>query len=245
MRSRLSTYLLACQRRGVDTAILAVSLMASAYLMAFATGPAGPRWVGWYALLPLFVAIRVYRPAAALLAGALWGGSLYFFAASGLGSIVSPGLGSLLLLVALPAIYAYLGARLTRWIGFSPFVLGVGWIGVELGLAPLGLGEGLLGTTQSETTLLHWIASALGYVHVALLAALFNAYLVMLLSRVRVQVSSPRRVFGVRHIRRLLLPQDVSHPSLLFIEAIRPRGPPARGICAATWIVCGSVFLSI
>ncbi len=226
MRSKLGIYLAACQRRGLDTAMLVVSLIASAYLMAYATGPVGPRWVGWYALLPLFVAIRVYRPAAALLAGALWGGSAYFFAASGLGSIVSPGLGSLLLLMALPAIYAYLGALLTRWIGFSPFVLGIGWIGVELGLTPLGLGEGLLGTTQSETTLLHWIASALGYVHVALLAALFNAYLVTLLSHVRIRVSQGARVFGRRRLATLLIPQEVLDTSLQFIEATRPRGPP-------------------
>ena len=226
MRSRLCAYLVACRERGLDTALLGVALVASAYLMAFAASPAGPAWVGWYALLPLFVAIRVCQPKVALAAGAVWGGSLYVFAAFGLVSSVSPGLGSLLLLMAVPAIYSYLGARLTRWIDFSPFVLGVGWVGVEFGLAPLGLANGLLGVTQSDATVLHWIASALGYVHVALLAALFNAYLVTILGRVRVPVSKPRTVFGTRRFGTLLLPQAVLSTSLLFIEATRPRGPP-------------------
>jgi len=204
VRSRFRIYLQTCQRHGVDTVILAVSLVASAYLMAFVAMAGGRPWVSWYALLPLFVAIRVCRPSAALMAGAFWGGCLYTFASS-IGTS---------------------GARLTRWIGFSPFVLGVGWVGVEFALAPLGLNAGLLGVSESETSLLHWAATALGYVHVALIAALVNAYLVSILSCVRIRVTRPRSAFGGCYIRTLLLPQEVLNRSLRYIETTRPRGPP-------------------
>jgi len=225
VRSRFRTHLRTCQRCGVDTAILAVSLIASAYLMAFVAMAGGRPWVSWYALLPLFVAIRVCRPSAALMAGAFWGGCLYNFASS-IGASVSPGLVPLLVLLAVPALYGYLGARLTRWIGFSPFVLGVGWVGVEFALAPLGLRAGVLGVAESDASLLHWAATALGYVHVALIAALVNAYLVSILSHVRVRVPQACRALGRRYRRTLLLPQEVLNSSLLFIKVTRPRGPP-------------------
>ncbi|MGD2109541.1 MAG: hypothetical protein PVI86_09135 [Phycisphaerae bacterium] len=226
MHSRFYKYLAFCRKGGLDTAILGVSLVASAYLLAFVAIGGGRAWVSWYALLPLFVAIRLWRPAGSLLAGAVWGGTLYFFAASSPFIGVSPGLGSFLLLAAVPALYGFAGAMLTRWIGFSPFVLGVGWVGVEFALAPLGLSTGLLGASESETNTLHWLANVLGYVHVALLAALVNAWLVTLLACVPVRVTRPRPAFGRRHFRRVVFPQDVSIPSLLVGAATGPRGPP-------------------
>ncbi len=176
-------------RSGVKAATLALSLIVSGLVVALSLASPEQAWLRWFAfggLLPLFVAIRVLRPGHAMLCGALWGLSLYIFSVAAFDTGVSAALPSATLLIAIPAIYAYLTAKLTRWIGFSPFVLGVTWMGVELAFEPLGLHTGLLAGTQADGTLIHWIGGALGYVVVAFVVALVNAALVSVLSRVRV-----------------------------------------------------------
>ena len=140
---------------GVTATALAVSLIASAYLMAVAIRSPQHPWAGYFTLFPLFVTIRVCRPVGALLWGAVWGLSLWAFSAFAPGSGVPDNLSVIILLPAIPAIYACLGSKLTRWIGFSPFVLGVGWMGVELAFRPLGLQHGLLGGVQGGGLRLH------------------------------------------------------------------------------------------
>ena len=214
-------------RRSVKAAALSLSLIAGAYLMAEAVASDGSAWLGCVTLLPLFVAIRACRPIHAGLCGALWGSSLYLFGVSAgdFGVSASPLLFALL--TAIPAIYAYLGARLTRWIGFSPFVLGVGWMGVELALVALGLRTGLLAGTQDGGTLLHWVGGALGYVLVAFLVAYVNAALVSALAAARFRVPRPAWRIGSPDRGTRLVPQTVSCPSLLPIHAVQPRAPPA------------------
>jgi hypothetical protein len=126
----------------------------------------------------------------------------------------------------MPALYALFGGLLTRWMGFSPFVLGIAWVGVEFILSPLGFSRGLLGAAESETPALHWIACALGYVHVALLAALFNAWVVKILAGVRIPAGQAAPTF--RRCRRpgFAFPSQFIFSSLLLIEGTRPRGPP-------------------
>jgi len=227
MYSRLCTLLLLLRKRGKDAVVQSASLVASAYLMAVSATGAAPSWVGWYALLPLFVAIRVCRPRTALLAGAAWGVSLCagiarFHGVAGISSMPA----AWPLLIVLPCAYAYLGARLTRRFGFSPFVLGVGWVFVEMGLTPLGLSRGLLGGLETGTPLLHSVASALGYVHVALLAAWFCGLLVTLLEELRVpDAASQFERACAEFVTSLLSPRDVHCPSHS-IDALRPRGPP-------------------
>ena len=110
--------------RAAKGALLLASVVIGAYLTAGAGGATGLAWVGWFALVPLFLVIRLWRPAAALLGGALWGGSIYVFSlgqpeagASGVAVM------SLLLSIAVPAAIASGGAWLTRRICFNPFVL--------------------------------------------------------------------------------------------------------------------------
>ncbi len=184
------------------------------------------RWSAFGGLLPLFVAIRVLRPGRAMLAGALWGFTLYVFSAAVFDTGVSDALSSFALLAAIPAIYAYLAAKLTRWIGFSPFVLGVTWMGMELAFEPLGLHNGLLAGTQADGTLIHWIGGALGYVLVAFVVALVNAALVSVLSRVRVCAGSPGYLPGSAGCRTRLVPQTFSCFPLFAIPVSQPRAPP-------------------
>ena len=90
--------------------VLVASLVVSAFSMAVALGSPGHWWVGWVALLPFFVSIRVLAPAKAMLAGAFWGLSLFVFLITRGGSSLTPGAGGLLLLAGVPAVYAWLGA---------------------------------------------------------------------------------------------------------------------------------------
>ena len=213
-------------KRSLEATILVVSLVASACLMAAAGGLTDKPWVAWYALLPLFVVIWACRPLVALLAGAFWGVSLYVFSVSGLNPALSPGVVALLLLAGVPAVYAGLGARLTRWMGFSPFVLGVGWIAVELVLQPLGLREGVLGGTHGDGTLMGYVAQALGYVHVAFIVALVNALLVSGLAGVPAAVASAYRASSTGRRERRLFPQTEACLSVFAIFLSRPRAPP-------------------
>lgn len=129
----------------MKTAALGGSLLISAYLLAVANAHPTCAWLGWFSLVPLFLVIRFWRPTGAMLGGALWGVSLYVFSVGQPGAAVAGGMGSLLLLALIPAAYAAGGAWLTRRIGFSPFVLGYTWMGVELALAPAGLCTGRAG----------------------------------------------------------------------------------------------------
>ncbi|UCE61324.1 MAG: hypothetical protein JSU63_06165 [Phycisphaerales bacterium] len=212
--------------RYVYSAALLISLVSSAFVMSVAIVSPGLAWLGWLSLLPLFVAIRVSLPRTAFLCGGLWGACLWAFslADNSLASFATPA--SFALLTTVPAIYAYLGAWLTRWIGYSPFVLGFGWMGVELAFAPVGLDRGLLGVLGGDGTVVSWIGNSFGYVLVAFLVALVNASLVSILSGVRLATASrdERSLPGNNGAR--LLPQTLFCFSRFALRPSQPRAPP-------------------
>lgn len=213
-------------RQYVKPAALILSSVVSAYLMTRSIASPGFPWLGCVALLPLLMVIRTCRPLHAVLYGGLWGASLYVFAVADGDTGISRGLLPLVLLTTIPATYACLGALLTRRIGFSPFVLGVGWMGVELALEPLGLRDSLLAGTQRDGTVLFWIGQALGYVLAGSLVAYFSALVVTLLSAVRL-VSATARVTGsAEPDGTTLIPQTTACLPLLSVSLSRPRAPP-------------------
>jgi apolipoprotein N-acyltransferase len=205
---------------------LGALLVLSALLTALAVGSGGYSWFAWFGLLPLFLAIRVLSPAVAALAGALWGGCFYLFSVAG----AVPGLSlmphSFGLLAIVLMLYAYIGVLLTRWVGFSPMLMALGWILVELALTPLGLNQGLLAGTQGANPYLHWISCLLGYVLVAFLVAGANAWLVLLLSSVRLRLPSPTMATGLPNAERCFLSQTFVHLQFLPLHKVYPRPPP-------------------
>ncbi len=203
-----------------------VPIVLSAYLTAAAVGSPTHAWVGRLGLLPLFFAIRLFRPLRACVCGALWGASLFVFCIAAGRTAVAANLGSFALLTGIPALYAFLGAWLTRRIGFSPFVLGVGWMGVELALAPLGLHSGLLAGTQDHTALMDYIGRALGYVLVGFLVAYVNAALVAVLGRVRLSVPRFVPTAASPDCGRSLISQILGCLSLFALQPSHPRAPP-------------------
>ena len=211
---------------GVKAFAVAASLVASVIVMALALGSPEYSYLSWLTLLPLFFAIRLCSPLVGAGCGALWGFTLYLSAVAGLVPGMEPDLASAGLLTVIPGIYAFLGAGLTRWMGFSPFVLGVSWMGVELALEPLGLRNGLLATTQGGTTLMHWVGNALGYVLVAFVVAYVNAALLSALSGVRMAVPRPRPVAASGEHRKRLFPQTCCCFPVLAFRPAQPRAPP-------------------
>jgi hypothetical protein len=162
----------------------------------------------------LFLAIRVLSPAVAALAGGLWGGCFYLFSVAG----AVPGLSlmphSFGLLAIVLMLYAYICVLLTRWIGFSPMLLALGWILVELALTPLGLKQGLLAGTQGANPYLHWISCLLGYA------------LVALVSSARLRFPSASLAAGLPNAERCPLSQSFVHLQFLPLCELYPRPPP-------------------
>ena len=168
MRYRLSTRFLIR---------LWLTLIAGAYLTALAVSSAGLTWMAWVSLLPLFIGIKFLSPVRAGAAGLVFGVSFYLLSITVVGSTIPASLGSLLLLAAGPAIYATLGSAFTRRYGFSPLAMGVGWIGLELTLQPLGLGGSLLAAGLDTGTVAFVIAESLGYAVLAAMIAYAVAWL--------------------------------------------------------------------
>ncbi len=230
--------------RAVKTVALGVSVVIAAYLLAVAVSTTGHAWLGWFTLFPLFCAIRAQRPIGAMLSGALWGLSLYAFLPTGFESTVGPAVGStgigwteipisvlglpssLVLLTIIPAIYAFLASWVTRWIGFSPFVLGVGWMGVELALAPLGLRNALLAGTQGDGRLLHVVGDLLGYVLVGFIVGYVTASLLSVVEGVGVAIPRPRPIAAAGHDGTRLSPQTFTCFAFSWIHSSQPRAPP-------------------
>jgi apolipoprotein N-acyltransferase len=131
------------------------------------------------------------------------------------------------LLTVVPAAYAGLGALLTRAVGFSPLLLAIGWVMVEISLRPLGLQPGLLSIAQEGSPQLHWVGTILGSAFVAFLVAGANAALLTLLSNVKLTIpgahprgSSPRDT-RPRAWSSLFLQPLEGRPAA-------PRAPPPR-----------------
>lgn len=212
-------------RASTWSASLAV-LISSALVMILAATTPGYQWVGCIALLPLFNAIRVQSPVRAAFDGAIWGLSLFAFATL-LGvtripfDLVSGGL-----LPVVLGLYAFFGARITRQVGFSPYLLALCWIGVELALKPLGLHYGLLAGTQTGGVSIELVGGFAGYAVVAFLVAYVNAALLSVFSEVRVSVASSRLVSSEAPPRNTSLIQVFpSYLSYLILPA-QPRAPP-------------------
>lgn len=210
-------------------AVLGASLVLSALLTAVSLRVPGNQWLAWISLLPLFHAMRSLRLPTAAMAGGLWGACLYLFCvvdSTGLFTPISPSFSSLVLLTAVPAVYVSFGALMSRAIGFNPLMLAIGWILVEVAFKPLGLHQGLLAGTQTESAQLHWLARLLGYVFVAFLVACANASLLVILSYARVRISQ-HRSFAELSDAQVCLPLQ----TLIFVQCFAyrrtyPRAPP-------------------
>lgn len=205
---------------------LGAALLASAGLMSIALTSGEGHWLGWFTLIPLFLSIRVLTPLPAFLAGAFWGVCLSLFLLASGSVLFAPSVWSFMLLIAVPGVYACLGAHLTHRVGFSPLLLGLGWIAAELGLQPLGLRHGLLAATQGHGLVVQTLGYLAGYVVVAFIVAYVNASLLSILRDVCVPVGASRVSPGSYGSAKRLFP--VVLPARLFrlFHPSQARAPP-------------------
>lgn len=210
-------------------AALGLSLVVSAFLAVEAVGSTSHGWLGWLSLVPLLVSARYVAPLGAMTCGALWGGSLWLFSALVGDGAVAPTAMSLALLTAVPACYTLLGSLLTRSrFGFSPLLLGMGWVGVEYALAPLSLRFGLLTGAFASGSFLHVVSGILGYGFIAFVIAYANGLLLSLLTDVRITVPGPLYARVSADTGALVIPDVVAGCSIQGFPAARPRAPPVR-----------------
>ncbi|MFQ5592456.1 MAG: hypothetical protein ACE5HE_14960 [Phycisphaerae bacterium] len=183
-------------------------------------------WLGWVTLLPLFLAIRVLSPARAMLAGALWGFSLCLFSVNADGVALAPTLRSFALLTVIPSLYALFGVHVTRRVGFSPLLLGIGWVAVEFALQPLALRNGLLAATQADGLFVRTLGNLGGYVLVAFLVAYVSASLLSVISDVCIDIPGRRYVPGSGAGRGRPFPIEAPVYTSRFVHSAQPRAPP-------------------
>jgi hypothetical protein len=184
----------------------------------------------WYlafvGLIPLFVSIRCLAPLAAAAAGGLWGLGIFATVAL-LGHIpVAHILTHLAAWTLAPAAYGYVGARLTRQVGFSPYLLALAWMGVELALSSVGMRSGLLAAMPGNCMTIHALASFAGTVVVAFLVVYISA---LLFTAVRVVLASAaqRRYAAKAGGGPRRLPRGESFGDLFaLIRQAHPRAPP-------------------
>ncbi|MEK6674186.1 MAG: hypothetical protein AABZ47_00860 [Planctomycetota bacterium] len=209
-------------------AVLTVLLLSGGFLGAVGVNWPSHSWLSWFALIPLFVSIAVLRPARACLAGALWAGS--FAASSAFLDAVPislPSIGTLILLASV-SIYTAVGARITRRIGFNPFILGLGWLAVEVVLdfsSPQGRGR-LFTSVPSQHGLMGCVGHTLGYLFVALVVALANGLLLAVLGGIRLPFPArPRRTYVTERVSSIVEFVD-RHYRVYLLASLQPRAPP-------------------
>jgi apolipoprotein N-acyltransferase len=209
------------------------ALILSGYGVGLGLATAEAPWLGWVALLPLLAGIRRLTPRMAILGGGVWGASLLVSATALLETAVLETAVSLSplsagLLVTVPAIYAGVGSRLTRRIGFSPFVLAVGWIAVEFAMTPIGLRHGLLAGTQGQGALLSTVGAFLGHVFVSFMIAYASGVLLAALGLIRSLIIWLTPLIGSLdplggHTSVFSRPVPIR-----VVGSSRPRAPPVR-----------------
>jgi apolipoprotein N-acyltransferase len=115
---------------------------------------------------------------------------------------------------------------MTRSIGFSPYLLALGWMGVELILHPVGVQHGLLATTQESGAALQYVGSFTGYLVVAFLVAYVNALLFTVLSTVKIGASGGRKAPASSLRPKAIVPIDVPLCLSYLLGPSNPRAPP-------------------
>jgi len=154
-----------------------MSVVLSGMLMSLSIHSAAATYFSFVVLIPLFVAVRVCRPWQGAVCGAIWGLTLLASSRTGFGQSIPLTPATVFALISLPAAYVGLGAALTGRIGFSPFVLAVGWMYLEAALSPTGALNHSEYVGQDWTA---WFGSMIAPLLVGFCIALINAELLRL-----------------------------------------------------------------
>jgi apolipoprotein N-acyltransferase len=209
------------------TLAYAAALLTSAYVMSLALGGHQHLVLSLLGLIPLLRAVQVLDARRAAVCGAGWGAALALFLWNRNPAAVDSFLSLGLVPVAMAA-YLGLGAWVTRRFGFSPLVLGVGWFFLEIILRPLSLHDGLLAGTQQTGTPFGVLSQVFGYAWVTFLVVYASAWLLSVVSRIRLEIISVALLPGLGCAQRGLWPLIPSlRPTHVAVPS-HPRAPPHR-----------------
>ena len=86
-------------------AALLASLVAAGVLTGESVSVYAHTWLSWFALIPVFIAIRFLTPALAAFCGAVWGFSVFAYSAFSGGTVFEPTMLSASLLSLVPSAY--------------------------------------------------------------------------------------------------------------------------------------------
>jgi apolipoprotein N-acyltransferase len=215
------------RRRGTVSVVRLIPVVLGGFFMSVAVSSSSNfPWLGWLALIPLLRAVQVQAPLAACVSGGVWGLSIALFTRWSGQSVLTFGLSGFVLLSTLPALYAYVGARVTRRVGFNPLVLAVCWMPVEFLLRPVGLQHGLLASTQGDGVLLRVVGQFFGYALVAFVLAFVGAALLAMLSGLRLQLPKARSLGRIAPAGGVASKPVVLLARQIPISPSQPRAPP-------------------
>jgi hypothetical protein len=133
---------------------------------------------------------------------------------------------NVVLISAIPAIYSFLGALLTRLRGFSPVALASGWVGVEVAFKALGLNHGLLLPSGSYGPILQAVSDFLGCGIIAFLVLLSNALLVFIVGAIAFRCSSSALQDCCTGSAQLKASYSIHHVSSSQVRLPQQRAPP-------------------
>lgn len=214
----------------MQVAVPAALAVVSAFLMSLAIASPDLVWLGWVTLIPLLFAVRSLTPVGAALFASVWGSSLFVFGAFVFPTPIAATFSSWALLTGIPGLYGFVAARVTRRAGYSPLLLALGWVGVELLLHPLGLRHGLLAGTQGHGLVLRLVGSYAGYALVAFLVVYVNAWLLTVLDRVHISAPGRRPRFVTGDVFRRFLITEIPNYWFLLLRPSKPRAPPVAAL---------------
>jgi len=195
--------------------------------IGLASGLERTSWFAWVLMLPLFAAIRVLPPFPAFLAGFAWGLAYFLALCVGADATLVSHWPQGLALTLVPGLYAAAGAALTRRVGFSPLLLGLGWVGVEFLLAPLHFEQGIVAATLGNGLVVRTLGRLAGYVLVAFLVAYVNASIIEMLAGVYRLATADRRLpVRTGSAVRKLIPFEHDDCRMRWAHTAQPRAPP-------------------
>jgi hypothetical protein len=209
--------------------ITALVLLGAFFMtMSFKTSHAA--WIAWIGVFPLLLVIKYFSPLRAMLFGAVWGASIFAL------SLVIPGteshiphtVPSLTLLTIVPAVFAYAGGLLTRWIGFCPLIIALGWFGVELGLVPLGISNGFLSHTQVDMGLTLAINGSFSFGFMGFWVVFFGSLVIKIAEKIQFRhLGTQLCSIFIQVSDYSILPDTfLGYSSEIIVQPAKPRAPP-------------------
>jgi hypothetical protein len=210
--------------------LITVLVLCGAFFMTMSFRTSHAAWIAWVGVFPLLLVIKSVTPIRAMLFGAVWGASIFVLSLliPGTESHIPHTVPSLTLLTIVPALYALAGGMLTRWIGFCPFILALGWFGVELGLVPLGIANGFLSHTQVDIGLTYVINGSFSFGFLGFLIVFISSLIIRI-----AEVIQFRRL-GTQLFSIFVQVSDYAiHPDSfldyspeIILQPAKPRAPP-------------------